>query len=741
MDSERSSREEPPLREHNGLYVLSLSLHGLVRGQDIELGADADTGGQVTYVVEQARAVAEHPSVAKVELLTRQILSSTVDSSYAREREPLGERADLVRLPFGPRRYLRKEKLWPYLDELVDRVLRYLRGVGRTPDLVIGHYADAGYVGGQLARVLGVPFVFTGHSLGRVKRQRLLDRGSDEASIEKQYNMSRRIEAEEFALETASLVITSTAQEVEEQYALYDHYVPERMEVDAPGVDLSRFRPPAEDDAPPAIASEIERFLRPGDRPPVLALARPDERKNLVALVEAFGADPWLREHADLVVLAGTRDDIARLGGQPRRVLTDLLIAIDRHDLYGRAAYPKTHASTDVPELYRWAAARRGVFVNPALTEPFGLTLIEAAASGLPLVATNDGGPRDIVGTCENGILVDPLDRDAIASAIRSILQDRDLWEQYSRNGIERAHANYGWERHAETLVLEARRVILGVRARSATTDAAPSRMTHIDRLIVVELDGVLEPDAEALAALVDRLGRASENVGIGYVTGRRPDRARDLVRSIGAPEPDFMICSAGAEIVYGSALHADPAWTRHVDDRWLPREIHHALHDFEGLSPQPQQDQRRFKLSWFRDPEQGPKLEQLRRALRRRKLSAKCILSHDVYLDVIPARASPGRALQFLGFKWELWADRMLVVAASGLGEDMLTGDTLGVVVDGHTGELAGQRDRPRVHFSARPHAWGVIDGIDHYDFLGEIRVPETASSLAAVAQEGERP
>ena len=63
--------------------------------------------------------------------------------------------------------------------------------------------------------------------------------------------------------------------------------------------------------------------------------------------------------------------------------MTDLLMAIDRHDLYGSVAVPKHHRNEDVPELYRLAVRRRGVFVNPALTEPFGLTLIEAAASGL----------------------------------------------------------------------------------------------------------------------------------------------------------------------------------------------------------------------------------------------------------------------------------------------------------------------------------------------------------------------
>ena len=68
--------------------------------------------------------------------------------------------------------------------------------------------------------------VFTGHSLGRVKRERLLAKGSKPESIETRYRISRRIEAEENALDHAAFVVASTRQEVEEQYELYDHYQP-----------------------------------------------------------------------------------------------------------------------------------------------------------------------------------------------------------------------------------------------------------------------------------------------------------------------------------------------------------------------------------------------------------------------------------------------------------------------------------------------------------------------------------
>ena len=53
------------------ITILMLSLHGLVRGHDLELGRDADTGGQVTYVVELARALGRNPGVERVDLLTR----------------------------------------------------------------------------------------------------------------------------------------------------------------------------------------------------------------------------------------------------------------------------------------------------------------------------------------------------------------------------------------------------------------------------------------------------------------------------------------------------------------------------------------------------------------------------------------------------------------------------------------------------------------------------------------------
>ena len=155
-----------------------------------------------------------------------------------------------------------------------------------------------------------------------------------------------------------------------------------------------------------------------------------------------------LQERANLVIVSGNRDDIRELDEASQKVLRELLLDIDRYDLWGCVAIPKHHAAEDVPELYRLAARRRGVFVNPALTEPFGLTLIETAASGLPFVATEDGGPRDILANCCNGLLVNPLDPVAIAAALSNVLSDKQQWRMWSKNGVIGARRHYSWDAH-----------------------------------------------------------------------------------------------------------------------------------------------------------------------------------------------------------------------------------------------------------------------------------------------------
>lgn len=79
--------------------------------------------------------------------------------------------------------------------------------------------------------------------------------------------------------------------------------------------------------------------------------------------------------------------------------------------------------------------------------EPFGLTLIEAAAHGVPIVATTNGGPVDIVHTLRNGILVQPTDAGAVADALLKLLTSNATWDEMAGNGVANINA-YSWSSH-----------------------------------------------------------------------------------------------------------------------------------------------------------------------------------------------------------------------------------------------------------------------------------------------------
>lgn len=712
-------------QESAGLYLVLLSVHGLIRGHNTELGRDADTGGQVKYVIELARALAAHPDVERVDLITRQVFDPRVDADYAEPLEELAPGAFIVRLPCGPRRYLRKEVLWPHLDSLADAVLQHTRQVGRRPDIIHSHYADAGYVGTRVAQLLGVPLIHTGHSLGRVKRQRLLESGTRESTIENQYNMSQRIEAEEIVLGNAALVVVSTNQEVEEQYSQYENYHRKRMQVIPPGVDLERFHRPHRFEKMAHLESVLERFLADPGKPLIFALSRADPRKNIATLIRAYGENPELREAANLLVIAGNRDDIRSMEKGASEVLDEMLLLIDRYDLHGQIAYPKHHEPNDVPEYYRLAAQRHGVFVNPALTEPFGLTLIEAAASGLPIVATNDGGPRDIIEFCKNGQLVDPLDADAIGEALLAAISDRSRWRQWSRNGMKGVLAHYSWEGHVNKYLREVRRILRSPRPATPSR-TSPSRLPGIDRLLVCDIDNTLLGDPDGLQELLAELQAAGQNVGFAVATGRRLDSALQVLRQWKVPTPDLLITAVGSEIYYGNGLIVDTGWHSHINYRWKPEAIREAMSEVPGLRLQPRTEQREFKISYFVDPKTMPSIREIRRHLRKLDLHLKLIYSHGAYLDLLPIRASKGLAVRYLAMKWNIPQEALLVAGDSGNDEEMLTGNTLGVVVGNFSDELERLRGQPRVYFADQEYARGVLEGIHAYNFFESIRIPE---------------
>ncbi len=709
------------------IYIVLISIHGLIRGRELELGRDADTGGQTKYVVELARSLGEHADVERVDLLTRCVVDPSVSSDYSQEYEELSDNVRIVRIECGEEAYIPKEQLWDCLDNFADSALEYIKLQPDLPSIIHSHYADAGYVGTRLSHLLGIPLVHTGHSLGRSKRRQLLAAGFSRESLEDRYNITTRIEAEERTLGVAECVITSTKQEIHEQYAAYDHYQPERMRVIPPGTDLKQFFPPKGNENSSAIAKEIFRFLKNPDKPIILALSRPDPRKNILQLITAYGESPKLQQLANLVIIAGNRDDINDMDNDAQGVLQDILLHVDQYDLYGKAAYPKHHHSSEVATIYRLAALSKGVFINPALTEPFGLTLIEAAACGLPVVATEDGGPIDIIGNCQNGYLIDPLDREDIEKTLLRILSDKKKYEKFVSNGLNGVQKHYSWQAHTKKFMEILHPFI--TRTEAATPfHAKRRRQLHHDRALFSDLDQNLLGDPDALGSFIEALQANRKCVLFGIATGRRLDSAIQVMKKHHIPMPNVLITSLGTEIYYNPNLVPDAAWELHIDYLWNPRVIRRTLHELPGIELQPKLEQSRFKISYYIDPQIAPDVQHINKMLNKEGQAANVVLSFGQYLDIIPVRASKGLALRWVAERHDISLDRILAAGGSGADEDMMRGNILAVVVaNRHNEELSDLVHGDEIFFASRPYAGGILEAIDYYDFFESCEIHNT--------------
>jgi len=716
-------------QEKSKLYIVLISIHGLIRSHDLELGRDADTGGQILYVTELARALAAHPDVESVDLLTRKIIDQKIDSEYQKSIDYLSPHARLIRLDCGPKRYLRKEVLWPHLDAFIDKSLQHIRTVGRVPDIIHGHYADAGLVGSQLAGLLGIPFVYTGHSLGHDKLNQLLNNGLKPDNIEGRYNISQRIEAEEVAIGAAAMVIASTHQEVNQQYASYDNYQTKRMTVIPPGVDLSRFHPPVRGNSYKHILKMLSPFLTTPKKPMIVAVSRADERKNISTLIRAYGESTELQSIANLVIIAGNRDDISALDKGARDVLTNILMLIDKYDLYGKVAYPKHHKPDDIPALFQLASHCKGVFINPALTEPFGLTLIEAAASGLPIIATNDGGPKEIIDLCKNGNVIDPNDIQLIQEKLKQALIDPKCWKRWSKNGVKNVSNYFSWKGHVEHYIHEIRKKLQG-HYRKRISSPIKSRLPMIDRLAFSAIDNSLFGNREGLSKLIYRLKHnVNRNIGFGIATGRSLDSVLKLLKHENIPIPDIIISSVGAEIYYyhiGKKLIEDKSWKKLINYRWDSNAIKIVMKNITNVKIAPRSEQREHKISYrILNFEKGL-LPNLKKYLRQHDIHAKIIMTQERYLDILPIRASKGLAIRYIAIKWGLPLERVFVAGDAGNDEEMLQGDTLAVVVANHSRELSRLKNKPRIYFAKSSFASGILEGLEYYEFLDNINKHE---------------
>ncbi|MEJ7800964.1 MAG: glycosyltransferase [Ilumatobacter sp.] len=338
----------------------------------------------------------------------------------------------VVYIQAGPH-HLPKEALPDILDEFTDRVLDDLAEHGGA-DVVHANYWLSGVVAHRIKHELDIPFVSTFHTLARVKAE-----GGDPESVWRD-----RAEAE--LINCADAICVSCSEEEAQFRRLYGD--PQgQIEIVAPGVEHAFFAPGDQGGARAALdlPADVPVILFVGRIQPLKgpdvairalhALGRPDALLLIVGGASGNAGDVEVRRAHQLVDELGLHDQVWFVEPQPHHILST----------YYRSA---------------------DVVIVPSRSESFGLVALEAAACGIPVVASAVGGLLSLVDHGETGFLVPDRDPVLFAKAIEQILDDPLLAATMSAASAIRA-SRYTWGFAAARLRrlyadLPARQLVLG---------------------------------------------------------------------------------------------------------------------------------------------------------------------------------------------------------------------------------------------------------------------------------------
>jgi sucrose-phosphate synthase len=453
------------------MRIAFLNPQGNFDPEDRYWTAHPDFGGQLVYVKEVAQALGRLGHQA--DILTRRI----VDPDWSGFEEQLDHYPGhpgvrIIRVDCGPSGFVRKELLWPYLNERATNVLRFYQVEDQMPDIWTGHYADGGLAGVMVSEASNRPFTFTGHSLGAQKLERLLGSTKDLTELDDEFHFGARISAERIVMSRAGRIVVSTRQEQESQYGhrWYSEAInardDSRFAVIPPGVNLTLFDQDASNSSENEAQQKVERALARDVAPErvalpcVLASARLEPKKNHVGLVRAFARSQELQSNSNLLfavrgLATSLRDaqiEKSDLPDEANRILTEIGELADRHGLWDKVATVSLEGQDELAATYRHLSKRHSIFCLPAHHEPFGLAPLEAMAAGLPVVSTRFGGPSEsmVDGDREYGVLVDPNDPEELARGLLRLIQNEEEWVRFHQAGHRRVIDRYTWERTAQ---------------------------------------------------------------------------------------------------------------------------------------------------------------------------------------------------------------------------------------------------------------------------------------------------
>ena len=484
--------------------LLIVSPHGYF-GQSGVLGMP-DTGGQVVYILDQVRAL-EHEMrqqiydqgleiEPRILVLTRLIPEAMDTTCNQRLESIIGtENSHILRVPFRNEsgeivpHWISRFHVWPYLEQFaLDSRNEVVAEMNGKPDLVIGNYSDGNLVATLLSKAMRVTQCNIAHAL---EKSKYLFSAQYWKENEAQYRFSAQFTADLTAMNAADFIITSTYQEIAGkedivgQYETYQFFsLPSlyrvtnginifdyKFNIVSPGADSNVYFPYFEQSKRlPELRPEIMDLiygeegenargkLQDQDKPLILTMARMDKVKNLVGLARWYAENSELQEKANLLVIGGYIQPEKSRDAEEQGCIHDMHHLLDAYDLKDKMRWVGLRLEKNLSgELYRFVADSKGIFVQPALFEAFGLTVVEAMSSGLPVFATIFGGPLEIIEDNISGFHINPNKGEESSARMAEFFQrcagDHSYWDEISKQALERIRRKYNWDLYAKKLL------------------------------------------------------------------------------------------------------------------------------------------------------------------------------------------------------------------------------------------------------------------------------------------------
>ncbi len=378
-----------------------------------------DSGGQNVYVSQLAKSLSQLGFI--IDIFTKW------DNPLLTQIIQLDKNIRVIHVSAGPKKYIKKEKLFPYMDDFYEHMIPFVEK--EQYNVIHANFWMSAYVANRIKEELHIPYVVTFHALGKIRKK--FQGKADEFPQE-------RIPIEEDIVKNADHIIAECPQDRED--LIYNYYAnQDKISIIPCGFDPHEFYPIDKNLARMSLGLQQNEKI-------ILQLGRLVPRKGIDTVIEALSL---LKGHVSFPVrllIVGGESDIPTVKSTPE--IGRLASLAKKLHIENIVTFVGRRGREQLKYFYNAA----DVFVSTPWYEPFGITPLESMACGTPVIASQVGGLKFSVINGKTGFLIPPQNPQILSEKIINILENNKLSKLFSVNSIERVNSFFTWATVAQSV-------------------------------------------------------------------------------------------------------------------------------------------------------------------------------------------------------------------------------------------------------------------------------------------------